>query len=674
HFIAMIGESLVFAESVDSVVNYSSVFFEINNKLFLAATMTYTSAVAGESPVLLDWAVTADVTPSAPAVVTIDVSPTDSICPETPVIFTASAQNAGANPEFQWMLNNQPVGNNSATYETDSILNADEVFCILNSSSACASPPVDTSNVISMFVICHFDSLIIPPDFYGEGPVTSFSFQKNMGQIVDVDGNIRNDIKFYTHSQSPSVYFTDTTLSYVFAKVDGDSVTPDTLCRVDMAFPGSLPTMVCPKDVNSDYTNFYLGHCPQGITHVPNYQKVVMPDLWQHVDLFMTGNHKGLKYSFVAKPCSKPETIMMEYAGATAVATDSAGRLIVSSAVGNMTLEKPHAFVLDTTNQFIEDTLNVDFIITGNVVSFDIPAYPAYQTLVVQVDRGFKETMTNAFPVWSTYLGGSLHDFAYDLKTNDSGELYVAGSTWSKNFPTTPDVFQQDPGIGTQAFITKFSAEYSLLWATYCGGDRHDEAFGVTVDNTHDVVYICGQTSSTNTTLQSFALAGSTNCYFDSHTYTLGQGLIARFDKFGSREWLTRFGGPQSSCMKICCDATGSIYIVGNYMIDAPPVTGCSVPSTGGFPICDPGNGAFSQSFFAGGDFLPSDAYIAKFNKEAELVWSTLFGGGEDEYATNITVANDIVYIVGQTKSPKGDDIDCTANGGFPLCSPGPSS
>jgi hypothetical protein len=48
--------------------------------------------------------------------------------------------------------------------------------------------------------------------------------------------------------------------------------------------------------------------------------------------------------------------------------------------------------------------------------------------------------------VYSTYLGGSSTDYAYAIAVDSSGNAYVAGYTYSDNFPS------QEPFQGTNAF------------------------------------------------------------------------------------------------------------------------------------------------------------------------------------------------------------------------------
>ncbi len=91
--------------------------------------------------------VNAVLTPS----VTITVNPGDSVCPGTPVTFTAHPANGGSAPAFRWMKNG--IFATTGTTYTYTPVNGDNIFCTLQSSYVCplvASIP--SANSINMNV------------------------------------------------------------------------------------------------------------------------------------------------------------------------------------------------------------------------------------------------------------------------------------------------------------------------------------------------------------------------------------------------------------------------------------------------------------------------------------------------------------------------------------------
>jgi hypothetical protein len=76
-----------------------------------------------------------------------------------------------------------------------------------------------------------------------------------------------------------------------------------------------------------------------------------------------------------------------------------------------------------------------------------------------------------------------------------SGNVYVTGSTYSANFPTTGGF---DPMLGGEqdAFVTKVNPDgRSLAWSSYLGGSSNDDGRGIAVDGSGNV-YVTGVTFS----------------------------------------------------------------------------------------------------------------------------------------------------------------------------------
>jgi hypothetical protein len=94
---------------------------------------------------------TITVNPTTPPTVNVTASST-SICAGTNITFTANATNAGSTPSYQWKRNNVNIGGNAATFNSAAIANGDTVYCVVTSSSTCASPTVSSSNRVGIAV------------------------------------------------------------------------------------------------------------------------------------------------------------------------------------------------------------------------------------------------------------------------------------------------------------------------------------------------------------------------------------------------------------------------------------------------------------------------------------------------------------------------------------------
>ena len=157
-------------------------------------------------------------------------------------------------------------------------------------------------------------------------------FTPNMGQIVDTDQEPRPDIRYVTHSKGLSLYLSDTRLSYVFTRVEGDveyfrrtdghrdAEHPEPVLhsyRMDLEFLGASPEPeIITDEQSSDYTNFYLAHIPQGLTHVRSVGRLTYRNIYPNIDFVIRGSGDAIKYDFVVRPGGRVSDIRLKYSGA----------------------------------------------------------------------------------------------------------------------------------------------------------------------------------------------------------------------------------------------------------------------------------------------------------------------------------------------------------------------
>jgi hypothetical protein len=162
-----------------------------------------------------------------------------------------------------------------------------------------------------------------------------------------------------------------------------------------------------------------------------------------------------------------------------------------------------------------------DSYVTGYTQSGDFPTLNAWQTTKKAggVDSNAFVTKFNANGgmAYSTYLGGSTNDEANALAVDAGGDVYVAGSTFSSNFPVVNALQSTNNGTShgsSNAFISEFDPTgRTLKFSTYLGGSgtmsavqpacdcaplyNGDSATGVAVDKMGNV-YVAGTTYSTD--------------------------------------------------------------------------------------------------------------------------------------------------------------------------------
>ena len=115
-----------------------------------------------------------------------------------------------------------------------------------------------------------------------------------------------------------------------------------------------------------------------------------------------------------------------------------------------------------------------DAVIGGYTRSANFPTTPgAFQTIAAGYEDGFLVRLSSAgVPVATTLFGGSYVDAVTSIAINDSGDVLVGGVSFSGDFPTTLDGFQNGPALGNRAgIVAAFSGDLrTLRYSTYLGG------------------------------------------------------------------------------------------------------------------------------------------------------------------------------------------------------------
>ena len=254
---------------------------------------------------------------------------------------------------------------------------------------------------------------------------------------------------------------------------------------------------------------------------------------------------------------------------------------------------------------------------------------------------------------YSTYIGGTLDDYADSIALDSAGNAYIAGITDSSNFPVTPSAFDPTSNVRpcgswycSDAFVTELSALGSGLWfSTYLGGLGSDWATSVHLDSAGDI-YVTGETESTDFPTTPGAFRGTLNGISDA--------FVTKLNSTGS--WLaysTYLGGSDEEAgASITVDAQGYAYLAGfTLSTDFPLTPDATYPTAHGW----------------------YDIFLTKMNPSGgSLTYSTYIGGSEyDSGSSASVVVQDpgFAFVAGTTNSTDFPTtpgaFDTSLNGGF---------
>jgi uncharacterized repeat protein (TIGR01451 family) len=390
-------------------------------------------------------------------------------------------------------------------------------------------------------------------------------------------------------------------------------------------------------------SNYFIGNDPSKWRRkVANYGKVEYQGVYRNVDLIYYGNQKQLEYDFVVRRGGDPGQIELALGsgpdgkGVTPLRVDAEGNLLATLDGADVIFHRPVMYQPATAAN-ARVAVDGKFVLKGNGhVGFEVLPYDRKRELVIDPVLSF-----------STYLGGSNEDIAYGVTYGVRyGQLIVAGTTRSSDFPTVKPLASYHPGTcGTlpcrDIFVTRFNPMLNeITFSTYIGGSNDDVVYQVTQDPDGDI-FLTGYTLSTD-----FPIAGKpVQRKFGGGSVT-GDAFVVEVESAGlAIQYSTYLGGAGDDVgYSIQMDGDANAYVVGaTTSTNFPVTTGayqtkCGVTSTGN---C-------------------STAFLTKISQPGlktgtGLVYSTYLGGsgglGQAAYGVSLDASND-AYVAGITGTP----------------------
>jgi len=206
-----------------------------------------------------------------------------------------------------------------------------------------------------------------------------------------------------------------------------------------------------------------------------------------------------------------------------------------------------------------------DAWIAGAASSYDLPAQEVGQKFGGNSGVAFLGRISRwGTFAWVTYFGGSGWDFRSRVALDSTGNIWVAGTTSSIDFPT-PGGFRivspPNPDSSVcDVFVAKFNPQGSLAWAGCLGGDTYDYVTGIATDAAGNA-WVAGYTTSDDfPTFWGFRASDS----LMPDGRHRSQGFLAKVTSSGALAWATCLGGQRGDyCDAVSIDSTGDPWLTG---------------------------------------------------------------------------------------------------------------
>lgn len=315
------------------------------------------------------------------------------------------------------------------------------------------------------------------------------------------------------------------------------------------------------------------------------------------------------------------------------------GVVMKISSIGDMLL---YSTFLGGNDQELATDIAVDeeghAFVSTITFSQDFPVVNPYQ---VTPSQGTKDCTVSKFTpmgdalIYSTYLGGVQDEESRGIAIDQSGCVYIAGKTYSRDFPVA-NAWDSLLESGEDVFLAKLNPEGNdLVFGTFMGGADDDYAGGIALDRNGDI-YLVGGTESADFPTQN----AYQPVFMGGGDYVGNDMFVAKFSGDGSELLYSTFlGGTHDDHWGgVAVDRYGHVYIVGNtYSID--------------FPLVDPVDDIFAHE---------TEAVVARLSPDgSQLEFSSFLGGNSTETAQAVRLDEmRNIYIVGDTRSPDFPVVD----------------
>ncbi|KOP36267.1 hypothetical protein DBB36_08060 [Flavobacterium sp. WLB] len=502
-----------------------------------------------------------------------------------------------------------------------------------------------------------FVFFIITIQLFSQNKNQSIGFKENKGQIVDQKGKPNTAVKYLLNTNGLNVQLKKNGFSYDIYEVKKTPFIPSKTAktlpdlnprkdhqekpefnleyifhRIDIDFVNSNSKVeLISEQKSTDFDNYYnVPNKPEGIIGVYQFKQITYKNIYPNIDVVFTipsDPKETVEYNFVIHPKGKISDIQLKFNGAETDLVDN--KIQMNVRFGKMEETLPASWIED---RGAKKEIEVGYTkIKKNVYGFSSFDNTSDKTVIID-------------PVptrlWGTFYGDETGTtganwYEVDLTTDSLGNAYVSGSTTSQSPSYATSGAHQTSGNHqyinsiTNGIIFKFDKNGNRLWGTYYAGTQFVYIYGIKTDSQNNIL-ITGYTGSeTNiSTVGSFQpnLRGSSDAF------------LVKFNSNGVRQWGTYFGGEDSDyATKLDIDINDNVYIVGT----TSSKTNIAVNS----------NFQTELSYSASPYGINTDAFIAKFNLNGNLIWGTYLGGDGNDNLSAITIKGSYLVAGGSTKS-----------------------
>ena len=305
--------------------------------------------------------------------------------------------------------------------------------------------------------------------------LTNFFFSQNTGSLsfIKNNGQWASDIQFKTNTIGGKLYFKSNELIQVMIDVeeiheithhDSSKNKNEQIMECyayKMEFLNSNTLNFQGKNKKTAFHNYFIGNDEsKWQSNVPLFSEIYSSDLYPNIDYKVYSRKRSIKYDFIVKPGGDPKKIKLKYKGLKAIQLID-GDLQLLTSLGKVVELKPYCYQIING---LKIEVASSYVLKGETVSYKLGDYDKTKNLIIDPEV-----------IASTYSGSTENIYGHTSTYSENGDIYVAGGGFDPGLPVTTGAFQVTYGGIRDMCINKYNSDgTSLIYSTYLGGSKVD--------------------------------------------------------------------------------------------------------------------------------------------------------------------------------------------------------
>jgi len=369
--------------------------------------------------------------------------------------------------------------------------------------------------------------------------------------FIENKGQIKDKVKYYAKTLGGTVFVTkDGKLVYSLPKFETKEKVKGWVIKESLV--GTSISNVKGEQKAVTKVSYFKGKDPSNWKRgISTYNLISLGEVYKGIELKVKAYGKNVEKLFYVKAGANSESIRIKIEGAKSLKVNENGELEVETGLGVIKFTKPvayqeingkrvevaAAYTLLSNPQYVygfkvgsydkKETLIIDPLLAstfiggsyyecGNSIALDgdgnvyITGYTEsshYPT----TSGAYDESHNNSWDVFvsklnsslssllaSTFIGKTDGDWGHSIALDGDRNVYITGSTYSFNYPTTSGAYDESWNGNCDVFVSKLNSSLStLLASTFIGGSGGDYGYSIALDGGGNV-YITGWTGSSD--------------------------------------------------------------------------------------------------------------------------------------------------------------------------------